>query len=927
MPKRKRDTSAYPQLQADGSSVANIPNRVQKACDACHRSKSKCINSGAIYGEPCVGCTKRGIPCTYSESKKRGPKSGLVREIQAEMELLKAQLASVSSGSFDDRSISQHKLTSSSSSSEGRSMHPSLVKADSESTSSSLESAITMPMGVSSLLPPSHVSSGFIPIQGESRIASIEREAGFLAHFFTFSNSVLPLVCPVSFYYALLRLSLPAIVTTLYSSKKPHCEHTAGSNSCSKLAFVSLSLKSSSKHDASLIEDNFFDSADAFSLLPRDEMNSVFQSHVSKMSPEFSLTSLGSSSAFLSQHQHPQSRSKKAMTEIHLAASKSLYYGVLAVGARMCREPGLGDCYMVRCRSSLSACWEEPCVETIQALLVAGYYALGVCVSGNMMLPKCYISLANEMIDGMEIAASALNEGKALEVGGKKDEHDHSGYQIRRHSVDNSRSSSNFSFPTEVFISARILSQINSPYRLNPLDAFKMSIDNYENIYEHDLWISPRGHIYKTLARITSITRKSISNLEEFKLLVPSLHSDLDTLLAWLNDDQRYRNLGGKMHFAIRASIYLSKSIIFHASGDEEKSLAHLSLAMREMSNENVQHCNFMTISMMMQALPVCIALKQTNFVNEIQSLVDSFSTVWPVGHLLVDKIVRRVSLHASQSTGSVVDADPVVPSLPTTLSALPVESSKSFDELDLMRRSSIFKSQTSIQQSFNFDHPFSLNSFSNPLGASISSLPGLSMNLVNAPAFQEIDSAAPVEEIKPAKAPMLGALKPRLGHSNDSEGSLQVELQEANANTASDVTAFFAKGGSLGEAAQQAATEGGGEIVDSTKHLTPIIVEDTDRQVSKTSVSSPLEELAHIVSNSPYISHGYAKGEFKMQTQNSLGLLPIHAPSVPIIERADRAEYIYSFPFSNDMYFSPEPLPSPLGTPIGIPHRVLFKA
>jgi hypothetical protein len=350
---------------------------------------------------------------------------------------------------------------------------------------------------------------------------------------------------------------------------------------------------------------------------------------------------------------------------------------------------------------------------------------------------------------------------------------------------------------------------------------------------------------------------------------------------------------------------------------------------MREMSNEKVRFCNFMSISMMMQALPVCLALKQIKFVKEIESLVESFSNVWPVGHVLVDKLVRRISLQNSQSIGSQIgdEATPNKSLLSMNFTGLPPES-KSFDDMDLMRRSSIFKSQPSLQQSsIWFDIPFSMNSFSNPMGFSISSVQGLSMNLANAPTFQPIYASAQGEVVKPAKAPMLGALKPRLAPSFESEGSLQAELRETN--SATEVTEFFAKGGSLGEAAKQAGTtEGGGaDSTDPVKILTPIIVKDSERQISKASVSSPLEELAEIVSNSPYISQGYAKVEFKPQMSTSLGLMPIHAPAVPLIERGDRAEYIYSFPFSNDMYFSPEPLPSPLGTPIGIPHRVLFKA
>ena len=64
-----------------------------KACDPCFKGKIKCKGDGI---HSCPTCEKKGIECIYLAPKKRGPKSGALRALQEEVELLKTQLAELS---------------------------------------------------------------------------------------------------------------------------------------------------------------------------------------------------------------------------------------------------------------------------------------------------------------------------------------------------------------------------------------------------------------------------------------------------------------------------------------------------------------------------------------------------------------------------------------------------------------------------------------------------------------------------------------------------------------------------------------------------------------------------------------------------------------------------------------------------------------
>lgn len=72
----------------------SMQERTIRACEACHRSKCKCINDGT-GDTPCVNCFKKGIPCVYKEAKKRGPRPGMVKALQEMVDELQYQLEDV----------------------------------------------------------------------------------------------------------------------------------------------------------------------------------------------------------------------------------------------------------------------------------------------------------------------------------------------------------------------------------------------------------------------------------------------------------------------------------------------------------------------------------------------------------------------------------------------------------------------------------------------------------------------------------------------------------------------------------------------------------------------------------------------------------------------------------------------------------------
>jgi hypothetical protein len=101
-----------------------------------------------------------------------------------------------------------------------------------------------------------------------------------------------------------------------------------------------------------------------------------------------------------------------------LAAAKAMYYGVLAVGARLDFKFPQSEAYFARCRESLSLAFDEPCVETFSACLLMGFYTCCCAANGDFLRSKMYVSLANEMADGMETSAAAARRRQRVQGGG-----------------------------------------------------------------------------------------------------------------------------------------------------------------------------------------------------------------------------------------------------------------------------------------------------------------------------------------------------------------------------------------------------------------------------------------------------------------------------------------------------------------------------
>lgn len=71
-----------------------LQERTIRACEACHKSKCKCINDGTAEN-PCTNCFKKGIPCVYKEAKKRGPRPGMMKALQDIVDELQSKLDDV----------------------------------------------------------------------------------------------------------------------------------------------------------------------------------------------------------------------------------------------------------------------------------------------------------------------------------------------------------------------------------------------------------------------------------------------------------------------------------------------------------------------------------------------------------------------------------------------------------------------------------------------------------------------------------------------------------------------------------------------------------------------------------------------------------------------------------------------------------------
>ncbi len=75
-PRKKKNTK---QAAAGGDGQTG-----RAACDNCKKYHSRCSGDTPT----CVQCSKRKIACVYSPQKKRGPKSGQLKQLQDQVQLL-----------------------------------------------------------------------------------------------------------------------------------------------------------------------------------------------------------------------------------------------------------------------------------------------------------------------------------------------------------------------------------------------------------------------------------------------------------------------------------------------------------------------------------------------------------------------------------------------------------------------------------------------------------------------------------------------------------------------------------------------------------------------------------------------------------------------------------------------------------------------
>ena len=74
---RRQSNAPYAPYDAGGGTRPPI-YRATKACDACRKSKSRCVKGGTLAApSPCVKCVAAGTVCVYSaEQRRRGPPPG-----------------------------------------------------------------------------------------------------------------------------------------------------------------------------------------------------------------------------------------------------------------------------------------------------------------------------------------------------------------------------------------------------------------------------------------------------------------------------------------------------------------------------------------------------------------------------------------------------------------------------------------------------------------------------------------------------------------------------------------------------------------------------------------------------------------------------------------------------------------------------------
>lgn len=395
------------------------------------------------------------------------------------------------------------------------------------------------------------------------------------------------------------------------------------------------------------------------------------------------------------QQMPPAMQTGRATAPKVLAACQACYYGVLAIGARMDMQHAMADAYIERAHAALARCFDEPCLETISALTLVGYYTCGVCVSGDFLRAKLYIALANEMADGLEMSAAAarrrstqntFSTDRQLAAGAAAAEGASAGAQGVAQSNNARRAGNNMAgldpasdpragVPVDVLLAVRFLAQMTSAYRSGA--GLALPSVRAEADFE-----SPRGKVSRLLAYVTQKTRRRVTSPAEMKRIAGEL-------LVALNDadaiEAQY-HAGGPMSFCTQAAIHTSRAVVLHAVGETRGALQYVDRALAAMDNNLRQFASFITSSVLVQLIPVCFAGGRRDTVQTIMGYLQDLSRMWPVGNILVAKAQRRIEYCSRSAAGSALGGGAVT----THGTALPQPSQLAFERAAMAASSNV---------------------------------------------------------------------------------------------------------------------------------------------------------------------------------------------------------------------------------------------
>lgn len=401
-----------------------------------------------------------------------------------------------------------------------------------------------------------------------------------------------------------------------------------------------------------------------------------------------------------------------SLTQGRLEACKAAYYGVLAIGARMDLQPLLADAYFNRARKALSRCFDEPCIETISGSMLCAYYMCGVAATGDMLRAKLYISLANEMADGLETSVAAVKRRERINTfssdrpkeqqqqqqpgnntnpsnvhstdknnGSKTNSSSQAVSKKRKVAYDLKPESTNLpvvvvtppitpssstdsGIPQDILLSVRFLAQMTSAYRSGTVPALRaVSINsgNGTNANDSNEIDSPRGRVSRILAHVTDKTRRRVSTPDQLRRIAPQL---LEALGEAERIDREF-HVGAPMDFNTQAAIHTSRAVVLHACGDIDQALKYAEKALEVMNTELRHFLAYVCASVLVQLIPIFMAGNRMDKVKIVVSYLHDLSQMWPVGYVLLAKASRRVSYAQQQLTSIPTSSSSIAGGIP----------------------------------------------------------------------------------------------------------------------------------------------------------------------------------------------------------------------------------------------------------------------